>query len=79
MKIVILLSVLLLSGCASNCTSHCVAGFGPGNGLYQAMANHYDGMDPCQKAVKPSFCGASNGKIVHITKGVGNSYIIKQK
>lgn len=79
MKTLILSSVLILSGCASNCTSHCVGGFGPGNGLYQAFASHYDNMDPCQKLVKPSFCGASNGKIVHITKGVGDTYIIKQK
>jgi hypothetical protein len=79
MKLLILSSVLALTGCASNCTSHCVAGFGPGNSLYQAMASHYDGMDPCQKVEKPSFCGASNGKIVHITKGVGDTYIIRQK
>jgi len=78
-KTLIILSVLFLTGCASNCTSHCVGGFGPGNGLYQAMSSHYDNMDPCQKQEKPSFCGRSNGKIVHITKGVGDTYIVRQK
>ncbi len=76
---IILTSVLALSGCASKCVSHCVFGFGPGSDAFTAVAKHYDDMDPCQKAEKPSFCGASNGKIVHITKGVGNTYIVRQK
>jgi len=83
--LIILTSVLALSGCASNCTSHCVFGFGPGSDAFTAVAKHYDDRDPCILAGKPEgtvradFCGASSGKTVRITKGVGNSYIVQQR
>jgi len=95
MKLAIILagSVLLLSGCASKCTSHCVFGFGPNSDAFTAVANHYDSQDPCQarefgndgSRLKPagysskdfpSYCGASRGKTIRITKGIGNSYIV---
>ena len=76
--LIILTSVLALSGCASKCTSHCVFGFGPGSDAFTAVAKHYDDRDPCQSADKPSFCGASSGKIVRITKSSGNSYIVQK-
>ena len=79
MKTLIILSAIFLTGCANTCTSHCVGGFGPGNGLYQAMANHYDGMDPCQKQDKPNFCGASKNKTYYINKGVGNTVVVRQQ
>jgi hypothetical protein len=53
MKTLILLSVLFLTGCASQCTSHCVFGFGPGNKAFEVMGDHYNTMDPCQHYGKP--------------------------
>ena len=78
-KTLIVCSVLALSGCASKCVSHCVFGFGPGSDAFVAVAKHYDDRDPCQKADKPSFCGASSGKTVRITKSTGNSYIVTNR
>ena len=81
---IILTSVLALSGCASKCVSHCVFGFGPGSDAFTAVAKHYDDRDPCilkgkpEGTVRADFCGASSGKTVRITKGVGNSYIINR-
>ena len=46
--LVLIFSVLTLSGCASNCTSHCVLGFGPGNSAFNAWADYNDRRDPCQ-------------------------------
>jgi hypothetical protein len=72
-KLLIILSVLFLTGCASKCTSHCVFGFGPGNSAFEAVANHYDSRDPCQYKGKPegyqlaSFCFANAGKkVLHV-------------
>jgi hypothetical protein len=82
---IIVASVLALSGCASKCVSHCVFGFGPGSDAFTAVAKHYDDRDPCILAGKPEgtvradFCGASNGKTVRITKGIGNSYIVTNR
>lgn len=39
---------LLLSGCASGCREACILGFGPGNPVFNTVANHYDRTDPCQ-------------------------------
>jgi len=73
MKTLILSSVLLLTGCASQCKSHCILGFGPGSSAFEAVANHYDSRDPCQYKGKPEgykladFCFANaNKKVVHV-------------
>ncbi|CAB4153437.1 hypothetical protein UFOVP623_40 [uncultured Caudovirales phage] len=68
MKTLIFASVLLLTGCASNCQKSCVFGFGPGSDAFNVVAKHYDDRDPCQSQnVKPGesmpeFCGASRGR-----------------
>ena len=79
--IIVLLTVLSMTGCASNCTSHCVAGFGPGNKLFEMVANHYDGLDDCQFVGKPEghklpgFCYANAGKRVYYVRDVNNKLI----
>jgi len=85
MKYIILLSVLILTGCASNCKEACVFGFGPGSDAFEVVAKHYDERDPCQFRGKPKdyelprFCGASRGKTVTVTKGIGpNSYVVNR-
>lgn len=81
--IIILSSVLLLSGCATGCQKACVFGIGPGNPIFDAYADNSDVRDPCQYKGKeqgyklPDFCGASRGKVVRVTKGIGpNNYIV---
>jgi len=84
MKTLILISVLALTGCASNCREACVFGIGPGNSAFDSYAKHADTQDPCQfvgkseNYVLPNFCGASRGKIVRITKTNG-TYIVNQQ
>jgi hypothetical protein len=62
MKTLILASVLSLTGCASQCTHSCIGGFGPGNSVFNTIANHYDSMDVCQTVGKkegyqlPNYC-----------------------
>lgn len=46
--LLILLSSLTLSGCATGCREACVFGFGPGNSMFDRVADHYDRTDPCQ-------------------------------
>ena len=82
--IIILSSVLLLSGCATGCQKACVFGIGPGNSMFDAYAEHADKQDPCQFKGKeqgytlPEFCGASRGKVVRVTKVGNNSYIVNR-
>lgn len=77
----LLLSSVLLTGCASNCTSHCIAGFGPGNGLFKTVASHYDTMDPCQYYGKPeghqlpNYCFANAGKRVYYIRDANNRLV----
>ena len=83
MKTLILSSVLLLTGCASQCTHHCVMGFGPGNKAFEVMGDHYNTMDPCQYYGKPEgykladFCFANAGKRVYYVKDNNNRIIYK--
>lgn len=83
MKYLILSSVLLLTGCASQCTHHCVMGFGPGNKAFEVMGDHYNTMDPCQHYGKPEgykladFCFANAGKRVYSVKDNNNRIIYK--
>jgi hypothetical protein len=83
MKLLILSSVLFLTGCASKCTSHCVFGFGPGNSAFEAVANYYDSGDPCQYKGKPEgykladFCFANRGKKVYHVKDTNGKIIYK--
>ena len=80
MKYIILLSVLL-SGCANTCTHQCIAGFGPGNKLFEAMGDHYNTMDACQYYGKPEgykladFCFANKGKTVYHIKDMNGKII----
>lgn len=53
-----LLATLALSGCASNCTQACIMGFGPGNSVFNAVADSADRSDPCQTAQFSSATGA---------------------
>ena len=77
------MAVLLLTGCATNCREACVAGFGPGNSVFDSVANYYDTKDPCQMTGKPqgyqypSFCGSSRGK-VYVRKINSNTYTVTQ-
>ena len=82
--IIILSSVLLFTGCASSCKEACVAGFGPGNSLFDLYANYADSQDPCQLKGKPEgyqfpgFCGASRGKTVTVQKVSNTRYLISK-
>jgi hypothetical protein len=85
MKTLILLTVLVLQGCASNCTTACIAGFGPGNSVFDSYAKHYDTLDPCQMVGKPeghtfpSFCFANAGKRVQYIRDRNNKIIYTVK
>ena len=82
MKYLLLIILLTLTGCASNCTEACVFGFGPGNSTFDVVAQHYNDRDPCilkgkpEGSTRPSFCGASSGRSVRITKSIGNTYLV---
>lgn len=71
MKTLIILSVLLLTGCASQCKHSCIMGWGPGSPSFNAVADYYDNRDPCQYKGKPAgykladFCFANSGKKVY--------------
>lgn len=81
MKTILLLSVLLFTGCASQCKSHCILGFGPGSSAFEAVANHYDSRDPCQYKGKPEgykladFCFANRSKTVKYIKDTNGKTI----
>jgi hypothetical protein len=47
-SLIIILLGLALTGCASGCREACVFGFGPGNAMFDKVADHYDSTDPCQ-------------------------------
>jgi hypothetical protein len=49
--------VLTLSGCASNCTHACVFGFGPGNPIFNQMADSADRDDQCQTRTHSTLTG----------------------
>ena len=80
--IIILSSVLLLTGCGT-CTHHCVMGFGPGNSAFETIGSHYNTMDPCQHYGKPDghvfpdFCFSNAGKRVYSVKDANNKTIYK--
>lgn len=86
MKTLIILSVLLLTGCANTCTHSCLFGvIGPGNKVFDAYGDHYDKMDPCQYKGKPegyqlaSFCFANAGKKVYTVRDTNNRIIYTVK
>lgn len=72
-----------MTGCASNCTHACVFGIGPGNSMFDNVADYHDRTDPCQMKGKtenyqlPMYCGASKGKTVRVTR-VGNNFIVNR-
>lgn len=43
-----LIASLALTGCASNCTHACLFGFGPGNAVFNTVADSADRADQCQ-------------------------------
>ena len=43
-----LLASLALTGCASNCSHACLFGFGPGNSVFNTVADAADRDDACQ-------------------------------
>ena len=79
-NILILSSVLFLSGCAG-CKSHCILGFGPGNPTFDAIGHMKNTDDPCQYIGKPegyqlaSFCFANAGKRVYYVRDVKNRIV----
>lgn len=92
-KLLILISVLLLSGCAvvhpnegnfGGCKSHCLFGFiGPGNPVFDAYGKHRNTQDPCQLIGKPEgwvfpdYCFMNAKKRVKYVYGVNNNIIYK--
>lgn len=80
MKTLIILSVLFLAGCGT-CTSHCIAGFGPGNKVFDMYGDHFDNMDPCQHKGKPEgykladFCFSNRGKTVKYVYDKNNNIV----
>lgn len=72
-----IVTALSLTGCATGCYEACIFGFGPGNPVFNAMADSADRNDPCQTKEfseltgqrlktahhqRPDFCFANNGK-----------------
>ena len=55
--LLILLSSLALTGCASGCREACVWGIGPGNAMFDKTADYYDRTDPCQTREFSSLTG----------------------
>lgn len=53
-----LLATLTLAGCASTCERSCVFGFGPGNPIFNAMADSADRDDACQTTTHSALTGA---------------------
>jgi len=82
MKYILLLVIVLLSGCGT-CQHHCFAGIGPGNKAFDAYGNHFNEMDPCQFHGKPEgykladFCFANKGKTVYYVKDVNGLTVYK--
>jgi hypothetical protein len=77
-----------LTGCASNCTSHCLLGFGPGSSAFATVADYHDRRDPCQTRThsdlsgqrlkpdgyaRPLECASGPGQAVRITAPNGQS------
>ncbi len=59
MKLILALTAALtLTGCATNCTHACVFGFGPGNPMFNAIADSADRDDACQTKTHSTLTGA---------------------
>lgn len=54
----ILLATTLLTGCATGCQRSCVFGFGPGNPIFNTVADAADRDDACQTRTHSSLTGA---------------------
>ncbi len=58
MKLILaLVASLALTGCATNCTHACVFGFGPGNSVFNAVADAADRDDACQTKTHSTLTG----------------------
>lgn len=53
----ILLFSLTLSGCATGCYKSCILGFGPGNPMFNKMADTADANDLCQTQTHSQLTG----------------------
>ena len=45
--LIVCLAVMTLSGCATGCREACLFGFGPGNFIFDRVADSHDSQDPC--------------------------------
>lgn len=61
-----LIATLALTGCASNCTDACLLGFGPGNPVFNAMADRADRNDPCQTKTHSQLTGTRLKSDTHV-------------
>lgn len=74
-------SVLILSGCASNCQRACVFGIGPGNSAFDTVAKYHNDNDPCiltgkpEGTTRPDYCGSSRTISIYPTISP-NRYIV---
>lgn len=58
MRVLAIVAVALsLTGCATGCQHSCILGFGPGNPMFNRVADHYDRTDPCQTREFSSLTG----------------------
>ena len=53
----LLASLASLSGCATGCYKACVLGFGPGNPVFNVMADNADSSDLCQTKTHSTLTG----------------------
>ena len=75
--LIVVITALTLTGCASGCREACLFGFGPGNPAFDRIGLAMDRSDPCQTGAgnparaeqlqrpvgyeRPGFCGAGKG------------------
>ena len=52
-----IVAVLALTGCATGCERSCILGFGPGNPLFNKLADSADSSDECQTREFSSLTG----------------------
>jgi hypothetical protein len=68
MKLLILLSISLLSAC----------GHQPLAGKLSFVGDYWDAQDPCQRSPMPDFCGSGSGRtVIYSTSGQPLGYIKK--
>lgn len=53
----IIVASTLLTGCATGCYKSCILGFGPGNPVFNKMADNADATDLCQTQTHSTLTG----------------------